>query len=186
MNFEDLNPDMPEEEERIPEESGNRAFLIVAGVLGAIALLALLLIAAYALVLRPRQVEARAAQQATVDFQNTQVAAIIAQTSTAAAFAAQITPTPTATLTPIPVTPTNTAVLVIPTTAAPTTDPRTATVAALLTQAAVATRTVVVTPTALPTTGFADEVGLPMMLGLAALLVFIIFLARRLRSSIGS
>lgn len=39
------------------------------------------------------------------------------------------------------------------------------------------------TPTALPTTGFADDVGLPGMLGLAAALIIIVFLSRRLRLS---
>jgi hypothetical protein len=38
-------------------------------------------------------------------------------------------------------------------------------------------------PTALSQTGFADEVGLPAMLGMAALLMLVIFLARRLRSA---
>jgi LPXTG-motif cell wall-anchored protein len=38
-------------------------------------------------------------------------------------------------------------------------------------------------PTAIPDTGFADDVGLPLMLGLAVLLIVIIFLARRLRSA---
>jgi len=60
---------------------------------------------------------------------------------------------------------------------------RTATVSALLTQAAKGT--VVATPkatsTALPSTGFADEVGLPGLLGLAALLIVVVFAARRMR-----
>ena len=38
------------------------------------------------------------------------------------------------------------------------------------------------TSTALPTTGFADEVGLPGLFGLAAVLVVVIFLARRART----
>jgi hypothetical protein len=38
------------------------------------------------------------------------------------------------------------------------------------------------TTTALPTTGFADEVGLPGLFGLAAVLVVVIFLARRART----
>jgi len=164
-----------------PEESSNRAFLIAAGILGAIAVLALLCIAAYALILRPQQIRARDQQAATVNAQNTQVALAITQTSAAAA-AATFTPTITA----IPNTPTSspTAVIAVPTnTLIPTQDPRTATVAALLTQAAVTTQTVVPTSTELPQTGFADNVGLPTMLGLALLLVVVIFLARRLRSA---
>jgi hypothetical protein len=38
------------------------------------------------------------------------------------------------------------------------------------------------TSTALPSTGFADDVGLPGMLGLAAVLIVVIFLARRART----
>lgn len=45
------------------------------------------------------------------------------------------------------------------------------------------TATVIATSTALPNTGFADEVGLPGLLGLFAGLIVIIFLARRLRSA---
>lgn len=46
-----------------------------------------------------------------------------------------------------------------------------------------ATKTSFQTPTALPTTGFADDVGLPGMLGLAVVLIAIVFLARRIRFS---
>ena len=38
-----------------------------------------------------------------------------------------------------------------------------------------------VTPTGLPTTGFVDEVGLPGLFGLAAVLLVVIVLARRTR-----
>jgi hypothetical protein len=68
-------------------------------------------------------------------------------------------------------------------TASPTIDPYTATVAALLTQAAIVTRTPLVTSTGLPTSGFADEVGLPGMVIVAFVLVLIIFLSRRLRTT---
>lgn len=63
---------------------------------------------------------------------------------------------------------------------------RTATLAVLLTQVAgqraqgAATGA---TPTALPSTGFADEVGLPGLFGLALALVALIFIARGLRMS---
>jgi LPXTG-motif cell wall-anchored protein len=56
-------------------------------------------------------------------------------------------------------------------------------VAALLTQAAAAQKTVIPTSTLLPKSGFADEVGAPSLLGLAVLLVVVIFLARRLRTA---
>jgi len=73
---------------------------------------------------------------------------------------------------------------------------RTATIAALMTQVAsggtpqaggpAVNGTLVnplLTPTALPKTGFMDEVGLPLLSGMALLLIFVIFMARRLRVS---
>jgi LPXTG-motif cell wall-anchored protein len=66
---------------------------------------------------------------------------------------------------------------------------RTATIAVLLTKVAASGGTPVaglvgpLTPTALPQTGFMDEVGLPVLLGMAMLFIFIIFMARRLRVS---
>jgi hypothetical protein len=53
-----------------------------------------------------------------------------------------------------------------------------------LTQASNVTRTPSApTATALPNGGFADEVGLPMMLGLSLLLLVVMVAARRLRSN---
>ena len=43
--------------------------------------------------------------------------------------------------------------------------------------------TVTYSPDALPEGGFAERAGLPALLGFAALLVVVIFLARRLRSA---
>lgn len=66
---------------------------------------------------------------------------------------------------------------------------RTATIAVLLTQVAASGGTPVaglvgpLTPTALPQTGFMDEIGLPVLLGMTMLFIFIIFMARRLRVS---
>jgi len=64
---------------------------------------------------------------------------------------------------------------------------RTATVAAFLTQAASGGQSLTLTPqttsTKLPDTGFADEVGLPGLVGLAFALVAVIFIARRIRFS---
>jgi LPXTG-motif cell wall-anchored protein len=189
MAFE--NMDMETESEPLgtpPEESSNRSFYIVLGVLGAITLLVLLCVVGYMLIVRPRLKNQQQAQIDARNAQNTQVAMAITQTSAAIA----ITATPTNTSTPVPNTPTAAAtqpgVVVVPTaTRQATADPRTATVAALLTQAAsVATRTtgpVAPSPTALPKTGFAEDVGLPMMIGLAALLIVVIFLARRLRTA---
>jgi hypothetical protein len=66
-----------------------------------------------------------------------------------------------------------------------TQDPRTATVAILMTQAAAArmTATYLGTAGSLPNTGFADEVGLPGLVSLSLVLVVVIFLVRRLRMS---
>ncbi len=183
MAFEDVDMDEMDFEPGgtpPPEELNNRSFLIVAGILGGIALLALICIAVYALVLLPAQRNRQTQQVATLNAQNTAVAMAITQTSMA--LAATATPT----VTPIPPTATSTptAVIVVPTnTKVPTTDPRTATVSALLTEAARVTQTVVPTSTALPGTGFAEDVGLPAMLGLAALFLVVIFLSRRLRTS---
>lgn len=170
------------EEESPPEESGNRTFIIVAGILGAITVLALVCIAAYAFVVLPRQRAQDEARDATAIAQNTQVALAITQTYAAKDIE------PTATVTPIPPTntPTNspTPVVAVPTqTSAVLEDPRTATVSALLTQAAAVTRTVIPTSTALPSTGFVEDVGIPGLLGMAALLIAVIFLARRLRTA---
>lgn len=44
-------------------------------------------------------------------------------------------------------------------------------------------KTLTTTPSALPTSGFADDVGLPGLFMMALLLVGVIFLARRLRSA---
>lgn len=189
MAFEEINFDTDNMETAPPpEERSNRAFIIIAIGLIVLALVVVACLAGYALVYVPRQRQNQANQVATVNAQNTEVAKSILATTIAQAF----TPTPEVvpTDTPLPVTPTNTPVVIIPTnTQAPTVDPRTATVAALYTQAAQATmpsvRTPTPTSTALPSTGFADEVGAPAMLGLAILLLAVIFFARRLRSASG-
>jgi LPXTG-motif cell wall-anchored protein len=59
---------------------------------------------------------------------------------------------------------------------------RTATVSALLTAAAESQVTPEATATELPDTGFVDDLGLPVLGGLALLLVAVIILVRRLRS----
>lgn len=201
MGMEDFNLDdnleQPPEQEPLPEESSNRTFLIIAAALGGIALIALVCIAVYALVLLPRAREAQASQRATLEAQNTEVAVIIASTSTSAAetaIAAGFTATPTRT--PLPPTATATSsptpVVAIPSPSplAPTgmADMATATAlhATLQANATLYAATLTarpIQPTAIPNTGFADDVGLPAMLGMAVLLVVIIFLARRLRTA---
>jgi LPXTG-motif cell wall-anchored protein len=178
------NVDFSSEETPPPEESSNRTFLIVAGILGGITVLALACIAIYAFFVLPRQRTIRQAQISTLTAQANDIATALAATAIAAAATPTFTrtppPPPTATLAPRTATP----VLAVATdTPVPSSDPRTATVAALLTQAAGTQTVVVPTSTALPTTGFADEVGIPSLLGMAVLLVAVIFLARRLRSA---
>ena len=200
MSFENLDlTDDLQEEPTPPEESGNRTFIIIAGVLGAIALLALICIAVYALVLAPRNKSAQNAQRATLEAQGTAVQDIIDKTATAnkmAAIIAAYTATPTKTQIP----PTFTAqasqppVVLIPTTAlvlaTDTPNAQTATAISLFaTLDANATRlasTFTARPgqaTSIPNTGFADDIGLPAMMGMAVLLVAVIFLARRLRTA---
>jgi hypothetical protein len=184
MGMEDFKLDddleQPSEEEALPEESSNRTFLIIAAALGGIALIALVCIAIYALVLYPRSQSEQEARRATVD----------AETAISAKFTATPTltslpPTATATSSPTPV-------VAVPITSpqAPTVGPEMATATALHStlQANATLYAATLTarplqPTAIPNTGFADDVGLPAMLGLAVLLVVVIFLARRLRTA---
>lgn len=201
MSFEnlELNDEIDSGEPTPPEESNNRTFLIIAGALGFIALLALVCIAVYALVLLPRTRSAANNQRATLDAQNTAVADIINRTSTAAeqqAMIAAYTKTPTNTLVPPTFTATSspTPVLAIPTTAVipPTDTPnaQTATAIALFATLDANATSLAATFTArpsqatsIPDTGFADDIGLPVMLGMAVLLVAVIFIARRLRTA---
>jgi hypothetical protein len=176
----DLNFD---DEETPPEESSNRTFLIAAGILGGIVLLSIACLAGYALIILPQQ---RAAQQTgeqnALATQNAQVNDAL--TATGVAFDLSQTPQATVTFTL-----TNTPVVAQPTeTNTPeiteTPDPAiTQTLAVEYTQLAESTATIILTTTALPTSGFADEVGLPGLVIAAMVLVAVIFLARRLRAS---
>jgi hypothetical protein len=170
-----------EDEETPPEESSNRTFLIAAGILGGIVLLSIACLAGYALIILPQQRAAQAGEQNAQATQNAQINEAL--TATGVAFDLSQTPQATETLPP-----TDTPVVAQPTaTNTPeftlTPDPATATVAAGLTQLAASTATIVVTSTALPTSGFADEVGLPGLVIAAIVLIAVIFLARRLRAS---
>jgi hypothetical protein len=193
MAFSDMN-DVEQElgEEKPPESNGNRTFLIIAGVLGGIMVLALLSILGVALIRNiPNQ---RAAQNitATKAAQDTANAVAASQTASVPTITAtrQPTFTPTNTLAP-----TKTPVIVLAPSKSPTIDIAIATRNALLTQAAKqtsVTKTSVtkasVTPpkpttTALPPTGIADELGTPGLIVAAFVLVAIIFLMRRLRTA---
>ncbi len=190
MAFTDMN-DVEQElgEEKPPERNGNRTFLIIAGTLGGIMVLALLCIAGLALLrYLPSQ---RAAQNASATnaAQATAIAFAASQTASAPTATATRRPTftPTNTLSP-----TNTPVIVLAPTKSPTIDIAIATRNALLTQIAVTAAAggtkVSATPprpttTALPVTGIADELGTPGLIIAAFVFVVIIFLMRRLRTA---
>ncbi len=172
-NFDDIDSAAP------AEESNNRTFVIVAGILGGIILLSVACFAAvYLFGLRGGDTGAQAASAT----QTAQAANAFIDQALTLTFEASILPTTTET--PLP---TGTPVVAVATSTA-TPDPAlalngplTATVAAAFTQAAAAQLTIVPTSTALPNTGFADEYGLPGMFVMTLAFVIVILLARRLR-----
>jgi LPXTG-motif cell wall-anchored protein len=188
--LDDFDLDFPEdEEEEVGEERPNRTFLMVAGGLGAVIVISLICVGAYILLGGQGEEDAQA-QSAT----QTAIAAAAATSQSASQTALAQIPTntspPTPTDTQIPSTATSTEPFIPTATGGigPTSDPRTATVQSLLTQAAQAQTqaaaellTVSPTSTALPDTGFVDDIGAPALLGLAVLLILVIFVARRLR-----
>ena len=198
--LDDFDMDFPEEDDGFEEEEEapegrNRTFMLVAGGLGGLIIIALICVAIYVFLIRPRT----AANQVAFQTQTAlaEAAAFQAQTQTAAFSVPTETNTPTPTNTPEPSdTPMPTDTQEAPpddgTGGGPTPDPRTATVQALLTQAALAqtqaaqellTQTATPTATGLPDTGFADDVGAPTLLAMAGLLIVVIFVARRLRAN---
>jgi len=162
------------------EEGNNRTFLIAAGILAGVVFLSIVCLAIYALVIGPRAAANKANTQATVEAHNLQ----ISQAMTATAEVAQWTPTEL----PSPI-PTATATEVVAQALqSPTSmyDSLTATMAALYTQAAISQLTptsTLVAPLSLPKGGFADEFGIPGLVMMAAVLLVVIFMARRLRAS---
>lgn len=177
-----------------PEESENRTFVVAAAGLGGLIVLSLICLGLYALVLAPRQRQAAIEAPTQIALQNTLTAEALTATTAAGLYTATPEPTdtevPTATHTITP-----TLVVVLPTdtptptafTTLPTLAPATVTAAVAQTQTAQAVAggagTVTPTATALPVTGFADEVGLPGLLLMAGVLLVVIVLSRRLRSS---
>ncbi|UYN88731.1 MAG: hypothetical protein KIT08_06405 [Anaerolineales bacterium] len=189
--LDDADLDLPSEQPEPPKRSGGRNFLVVAGILGGLMLLALIALAVYALVILPQQQRA-APDEGAAQVTNTQIVQTQQPSNTATA---QNTPTRTATATrtPVPPTATNT-----PVTPLFTSNPAaTQTVEALLTQAALAqeqaaattdpgeataTTAPTATPSALPQSGLADDIGGPGILAMGAMLLLaIVFTARRLR-----
>src|SRR4030042_1547164 len=153
------------------EESSNRTILFAAAAVGGLLVLSMVCLALYALVVAPRLQESRNAQATQIVLDNTQMAGSLTQT------AAALNPTNTRapTRTPVPSathTPTAAGVVASPTsTPQSTIDPGIATAIAQATLAAAqGGGGGTPTPTALPSTGFADEVGLPGLVLVGGLL----------------
>jgi len=195
MAFSDMN-DVEQElgDEQPPEKNGNRTFLIIAGTLGGIMVLALLCIAGLALYRYLPSQQSAVDQNATKAAQDTAAAFSVSATASVPTLTATRRPTFTPTNTQAP---TNTPVLVIVPTKSPTVDIAIVTQNALLTQTAehvLVTVTSAKTPqptpattlhptsTALPGTGIADELGTPGLLIAALVLIVVIFVVRGLRS----
>ncbi|OJX41218.1 MAG: hypothetical protein BGO78_00260 [Chloroflexi bacterium 44-23] len=180
--------------------SSSKPFVIGIAVLGGIVVIAMLLMIAYVLLSRPKTATDLENQAEQIRQQNTAIAMFASQTAEYNAAMATELAAPTETAVP----PTSTAVLAVATATATqeagatsvavSGDPaaRTATVAAFQTQAAAVTAgtslpgvtsVIQVTSTALPSTGFAEDIGLPVLFGAAIVLVLIIVLARKLRFS---
>lgn len=185
--------------------SGNRNFMITIGILAAVFIVVVIVLIVIAAVVLPGNRDARLEEAALVNAHNTATSVAATNFAIAQEQAAIPTATPVQedtlepTATPVVVFDTETpAVSIVDLTATaekeiggpPSGDgaDRTATVAALLTQAAQGGTAVVTvqagaTITALPDTGLADQVGLPVLFGLASLFVVIVFLVRRFRLS---
>lgn len=176
-SFQEETPPEPE------KKPGNRTFLTVIIVLGLVFLVALLGLLLLAPKYIANQRAAQMEQAALINAANTATAmAGVAQENQLqtqqAETAIALTPTVAPTNTPVVAVATHTPVVAGTELSAE----EMATVAALQTQMGVQ-GTVVATPTALPETGFADEFGLPMMAGLAVVLIVIIIFSRNLRLS---
>lgn len=185
FDSDNVQSDIDDEEGGTPEEASNRTFLIVAGVFGAIVVLSLICLVLFVVfrVLPGRNSQASQATQAALNNAGTLEAAMKTDT------ASKWTPTPTWTPSPQPATPTTKATdtpVIRP--SATATSQNAATLEYLYmiatqTKAAQGISSPTPTATALTDTGFADQVGAPALFGLAAVLIVVIFLARRLRSS---
>ncbi|HBF41670.1 MAG TPA: hypothetical protein DDW19_07895 [Anaerolineaceae bacterium] len=181
----DEEPGLGGESPEPEKKPSNRNFLLAIGILGVIFILALILLLLVAPRLIAQQNAARQETAAAINAANTATAAA----ANAARQTQMVTAVPaTSTKAPVVVVKTNTP---IPTATSRLSQSELATAQALQTQMAGqgggATPTVRITPrptaTALPTTGFADEVGLPGLLGMAGAMILVIVLARRIRFS---
>ncbi len=177
---ESFQQDLEPEPEKKP---GNRTFLTVLIVLGLVFLVGLLGLLLLAPKFIANQRASQMEQAALINAANTATAmAGFAQESLLQTQAAQtsiaLTPTAAPTNTPVVVVATHTPVVASTELSAE----ELATVSALKTQMA-GQGTAVATPTELPDAGFADEFGLPLMGGLAIVLIVVIIFSRKLRLS---
>jgi hypothetical protein len=175
-----------------PEESGNKTFLIVGGIFAGLIFLTLVCMAVYFLVIQPRVTASQATQLTATAQGNAAAMARLTSTAQAALWTKTSEPAklPTNTQPAPTLGATNTAVVnVVEPTATATSDAAalaamqaqladqmTQTVSAQGTQAAAA-------QAPLPVTGFADEVGLPLLILLTFALLAVIFIARRMRKA---
>lgn len=168
-----------------PEENNNRTFLIAAGILGGVVLLATICLAVYGLFILPGQRQTALDNANAANAKYTQDAEMnMALTAT---FQAAIVPTMTLTPLPSP-TPVLAPAQATETPIPPTADPATATVAAALsalTQVAGTPQSAGQpgAPNSMPNTGIADEYGIPGLLAATLVLAIVIFVARRMRTS---
>jgi hypothetical protein len=142
-----------------PEEGRpNRTFLIVAGVLGGLVVVSLVLLALYTFFLAPNDEDGQSATQTA-----------LALTTIAQVQEQPLTPRPT--LTTIPTSPPT-----LTSTVGPPTD----------TPAPVPTRTQLPTstPSGLPATGFAEDFGIPGLFVVGLSLLVIVYITRRVRFGI--
>jgi cytoskeletal protein RodZ len=196
-NDSDLNEDLSEDSSGTtpPEESNNRTFWIIGGILGGLILLTLACVAVYILYLGPRLAAQRNSSQATIQAENAQVIQQMTSTAQAALWTPTSLPTSTSTKTAIPTLPKPTDTPVVAATVStptPTVVSESATLVFLQTQlaiqltstaAAVAAAQTTTPGGTLATTGFFDQVGLPTLIVLSLALLAVIFVARRLRSA---
>jgi hypothetical protein len=168
-----------------PDRSSKAKFnakpiLTVLGIIAAIGIIGAIAAAFIYFYLLP---QSRQSSQNTVDQQNAAATATVSMMTQQANIAIWSTATERVRLSAIPVKTQTPMPSKTPTLG--TMDPRTATVAVLMTQAAAARMTATYQGTAgiLPKTGFADEVGLPGLVSLSLVLIVVIFLVRRLRIS---
>jgi cytoskeletal protein RodZ len=160
--------------------SGSKPLLTVLGIFAAIIIIGAIAVAFIYFYLLPQSQQSNADLAAQQNAAATATANMLTQEANISIWAtgtarAKPSQTPTNTQTP----------LASKTPTVGTVDPRTATVAVIMTQAAAARLTATYQGTAgiLPKTGFADEVGLPGLVALSLTLIVVIYLVRRLRTN---